>query len=93
MKKLTMLTAIAASIAGCSEPVTTVSTPAKAPISYRTRAKNAPIKVLREHRFNDTEAVRLLSIPGFPYGERCVLYTAPQTSALQCGEDSRTLHD
>jgi hypothetical protein len=77
-------------LAGCSD---SDPTPQQQPISYRTRAENAPIKVLKEHRLSDTETVRLISVPGFPFGERCVLYTGPQTSSLQCGEDSRTNHD
>lgn len=93
VKSVFLLSLVAIALfASCSEPVPTDPAP-QPEISYRTRAENAPIKVLKEHRLSETETVRLISVPGFPFGERCVLYTGPQTSALQCGEDSRTLHD
>ena len=67
--------------AGCDQ-----TPPEPERVSNRTRAENASIHVEREHRLSEDEQIRVVIVPGFPMGERCVLYTGPGTSAMQCEE-------
>ncbi len=53
-------------------------------MSYKTKAENASIRVEREHRLSENESVRVVIVPGFPYGERCLLYTGPASSSIDC---------
>ena len=55
-------------------------------ISYKTRAEHASVKVEKEYRLSETETIKVVIVPGFPMGERCVIYTNGQTSAMQCRE-------
>ena len=55
-------------------------------VSYKTRAEHASAKVEKEYRLSETETIKVVIVPGFPMGERCVIYTNVQTSAMQCRE-------
>ena len=59
---------------------------AGAGIVWKTRAEHAKAKVEKEYRLSETETMKVVIVPGFPMGERCVIYTNGQTSAMQCRE-------
>ena len=69
-------------VTGCNEQ--TSAEPQN--MSYKTKAENASIRVEREHRLSENESVRVVIVPGFPYGERCVLYTGPTSGSMDCKE-------
>jgi hypothetical protein len=55
-------------------------------ISYKTRAEHATAKVEKEYRLSETETIKVVIVPGFPMGDRCVIYTNVQGSTMQCRE-------
>ena len=85
MRLLALLAA--ALLSACKpEPVE----PAKPSISYKTRAENAQVRVEKSHRLSETETVKVITVPGYPMGERCVVYNNGPASAMQCRELSPT---
>lgn len=83
MTRIALLAALVA-LCACTEP----APPEKPSISYKTRAENASMRVEKEHRLSENETVRVVIVPGWPMGERCVLYTGPTSSAMACREVS-----
>jgi len=82
MSRIVLALLLAVLLVGCKDQ----SPPEPERMSYKTRAENASIRVEREHRLSENESVRVVIVPGFPYGERCVLYTGPTSSSLDCKE-------
>ena len=75
--------AAALALAGCqgAEP------PAAQPsISYKVKAENASARIEREFRLSESETVKTIMVPGFPYGSRCVVYQRNEAVAMQCAE-------
>lgn len=68
-------------LTGCGE-----KPPEKPGMSYKTRAEHAPIRVDKEIRLSETESIKVVIVPGFPMGERCVIYTNERGNAMQCRE-------
>jgi hypothetical protein len=55
-------------------------------ISYKTRTEHASAKVEKKYRLSETETIKVVTVPGFPMGERCVIYTNERGNAMQCRE-------
>ena len=66
---------------GCGE-----KPPEKPGMSYKTRAEHVPIRVDKEIRLSETESIKAVIVPGFPMGDRCVIYSNGTASAMQCRE-------
>lgn len=62
--------------------------PEKPSISYKTRAENAQARIDRTYRLSETEIVKVIIVPGHPYGERCVVYSTPTSSTMHCRESA-----
>jgi len=60
--------------------------PTKPSISWKTRAENANARIEKTYRLSETESVKVVTVPGYPLGERCVIYNNGQSSAMQCRE-------
>lgn len=80
--RLTLLT-IPMLLAAC-QPAT--PEPTKPSVSYKTRAENAEARIDKTYRLSDTESVKVITVPGWPSGERCVVYSNGSAIAMQCGE-------
>jgi hypothetical protein len=80
--KLLLMLCIAA-LAGCDKPP---AAEVQSSVSYKTRAENAVARVEKTYRLSDTESLKIVIVPGYPLGERCVVYTNGHTSAMQCRE-------
>ena len=70
-------------LAGCWEKPQAAAAPA---ISWKTRAEHAKVKVEKEYRLSETETMKVVIVPGFPMGERCVVYSNERGNAMQCRE-------
>ena len=70
-------------LAGCQDRQEAAAAPA---ISYKTRAEHAKAKVEKEYRLSETETIKVVIVPGFPMGERCVIYSNGQGNTMQCRE-------
>jgi len=62
--------------------------PKESGISYRTRAENAPARIVKTWRLSEDESVKVLVVPGFPFGERCIIYGDQRGNTMQCSEMS-----
>jgi len=79
---LPLVLAWCAGTLGCSE-----AAPDKRPlISQKVRVENLQARIEKSYRLSDTESVKILMVPGWPFGERCVIYMNGQTSTMQCRE-------
>lgn len=58
------------------------------PISQKTRVENLQARVEKTYRLSETETVKIIMVPGFPFGERCVIYSNAVSSTMQCREIS-----
>lgn len=81
-----MLGAFAA-LPGCSEAPSAKEI-REAPISYKTRAENAHARIEKTYRLSETETVKVVIVPGWPFGERCIIYNnaSNYSSAMRCSE-------
>lgn len=79
---LIMVVAVAS---GCGGRSTAEAKP-KADISEKVRVDNLPIRVEREQRLSDTEAVKVIIVPRYPYGQRCIVYVNGPARSMQCDE-------
>ncbi len=66
----------------CSGP----TPPKPAPISQKTRVENLQARVEKSYRLSETESVKIVIVPGWPFGERCVIYSNAVSSTMQCRE-------
>ncbi len=84
INKITILTALAAcaGMLGCSK----AAPDNPPPISYKTRVENMHARIDKTYRLSETESIKIVIVPGHPYGERCVIYTNGATSAMRCRE-------
>ncbi|MBI4293626.1 MAG: hypothetical protein HY661_19290 [Betaproteobacteria bacterium] len=73
-------------IAGCGSQASTEAKPP--PINYKERAENAQARIVKSYRLSDTESVKVLIIPGYPWGDRCVIYSNERGNTMQCSEIS-----
>jgi hypothetical protein len=81
---LALIALVCLLIAGCWEkPQEAAAAPA---VSWKTRAEHATVKVEKEYRLSETETMKVVIVPGFPMGERCVIYTNERGNAMQCRE-------
>ena len=76
---------IISALAGCSE-APSANEIKQAPVSYKTRVENAHARIDKSYRLSETETVKIVIVPGHPYGERCVIYTNGQSSTMHCRE-------
>lgn len=83
-RRLAILATLAAcvAVAGCKE-----ATPEKPPpISQKVRVENLQARIDKTYRLSETESVKIVIVPGFPFGERCVIYSNAVSSTMQCRE-------
>jgi hypothetical protein len=76
----------AALLVGCGSQA--APEPKESGISYRTRAENAPARIVKSYHLSETETVTVLVVPGFPFGERCIIYGDHRGNTMQCREIS-----
>lgn len=67
---------------GCSE----AAPDKRPPISQKVRVENLQARIEKSYRLSDTENVKILMVPGWPFGERCVIYSNSTSSTMQCRE-------
>jgi len=70
-------------LSGCSEPKQAKEQPQ---ISQKVRVQNLQPRIEKTYRLSETETVKVLIMPGWPMGEKCVIYTNGSTSTMQCRE-------
>lgn len=83
-RTITILAALASCVAviGCKE-----ATPEKPPpISQKVRVENLQARMAKSYRLSETESIKIVIVPGFPFGERCVIYSNAISSTMQCRE-------
>ncbi len=71
-------------LSGCPEP-----NPLKqeaASISQKVRVQNLKPRIEQAYALSDTESVRILIVPGWPMGEKCLVYSNATSSTMQCRE-------
>lgn len=78
-----LLAAALAALAGCDRAP---APPPQPSISYKTRVENATARIEQTYRLSETEIVKVLIVPGWPMGERCVIYSGPSGSTMSCRE-------
>ena len=84
---LSGLTILCLLIVGCQgKPPATPAAPPAPAISYKTRAEHASAKIEKEYRLSETETIKVVIVPGFPMGERCVIYSNGRGNAMPCRE-------
>lgn len=76
---------VIAVLSGCSESPSAKEI-RQQPVSYKTRAENAHARIDKTYRLSETESIKIVIVPGHPYGERCVIYTNGQSSTMHCRE-------
>ena len=62
--------------------------PKSPPISQKVRVENLQARVEKTYRLSDTETVKTVIVPGWPLGEKCVIYSNAMSSTMQCREIS-----
>lgn len=74
-------------LAGCSDGPSAKEI-REAPISYKTRAENAHARIEKTYRLSETESIKVVIVPGWPFGERCIIYNnaSNYSSAMRCSE-------
>ena len=66
----------------CSKPA-----PPKQPaISQKVRVENLQARIEKTYRLSETENIKIVIVPGWPFGERCVIYSNAVSSTMQCRE-------
>jgi len=45
-------------------------------------------RIEKTYRLSETETVKIVMVPGWPVGERCVIYSNAVSSTIQCREIS-----
>jgi len=80
--KIITVAALCAAVLGCSEPKATTPPP----ISQKVRVENLQARVDKTYRLSETESIKIVIVPGWPFGERCVIYTNAVSSTMQCRE-------
>jgi hypothetical protein len=68
---------------GCSEATSTTE---RQPVSQKVRIENLQPRVEKSYRLSEAESIKVVIIPGFPMGERCLVYSNATSSAMQCRE-------
>lgn len=68
-------------LAGCKDPPVP-----KPSVSYKTKAENAHARIEKTYRLSETETIKVVIVPGYPVGERCVIYTNGTSSTMSCSE-------
>ena len=56
------------------------------PISQKVRVENLQARVEKTYRLSETETVKTIVVPGWPLGEKCVIYSNAVSSTMQCRE-------
>lgn len=74
---------LSAVLAGCTEAAPTTTQP---PISEKVRVENLQARVEKSYRLSETESIKIVVVPGWPFGERCVIYSNAVGSTMQCRE-------
>ena len=46
------------------------------------------MRVEKTYRLSETETVKTIIVPGWPLGEKCVIYSNAVSSTMQCREIS-----
>ena len=77
-----LMASFAILVAGCDSS----AAPDRPSIDYRLRAENAPARIEKSYRLSETETVKVLVVPGFPFGDRCVIYGDQRGNTMQCRE-------
>ena len=62
--------------------------PKPPPISQKVRVDNLQARVEKTYRLSDTETVKTIIVPGWPLGEKCVIYSNAVSSTMQCRDVS-----
>ena len=66
----------------CSRPAP--ATPP--PISQKVRVENLQARIEKTYRLSETESIKIVIVPGWPFGERCMVYSNAVSSTMQCRE-------
>lgn len=66
----------------CSGP----APPTPLPISQKVRVENLHARIDKTYRLSETESIKIVIVPGWPFGERCVIYSNAVSSTMQCRE-------
>ena len=69
-------------VPSCSKP----APPKQPPISQKVRVENLHARVEKSYRLSETESIKIVIVPGWPFGERCVIYSNAVSSTMQCRE-------
>jgi len=83
--RLCALALIFLSLGGCNRGPSVEAKP-KPDISQRVRVENLPIRLEREQRLAEGETVKIIIVPGFPFGNRCIVYEGRSGAAIHCEE-------
>lgn len=85
MRRITTLAALASCLValGCSEATPNTTPP---PISQKIRVENLQARVEKSYRLSETDSIKIVIVPGYPMGERCLIYSNATSSTMQCRE-------
>lgn len=90
ISKITTLTVLAAcaGVLGCSRAAPDKPPPVKEspPISQKVRVENLQARTEKTYPLSGSETIKIVIVPGYPFGERCVIYTNGATSTMSCRE-------
>ena len=90
ISKITTLTALAAcaGVLGCSRAAPDKPPPVKEspPISQKVRVENLQARTEKSYSLSGSETIKIVIVPGYPFGERCVIYSNANSSTMQCRE-------
>ena len=62
--------------------------PKPLPISQKVRVENLQARVEKTYRISEAEPVKTIIVPGWPFGEKCVIYSNAASSTMQCRDVS-----
>lgn len=83
MRPAALIGVAAVLLAGCTPPPAPLQ---QDDVSWRARAENSPARIEKSWRVSESETVKILIVPGFPLGERCVIYSTERGDTMQCRE-------
>lgn len=69
-------------VPSCSKP----APPKPSLISQKVRVENLQARIAKSYRLSETESIKVVIVPGYPFGEKCVIYSNAVSSTMQCRE-------
>lgn len=86
MNRIVTLMALAAvaAVMGCSDPKPPKEQQPQ--ISQKVRVQNLQARIEKTYRLSETESIKTVIVPGYPIGEKCIVYSNAVSSTMQCRE-------